>query len=53
MEGRSPYEIMYGHIPRLLPAVSTSNVPAVNEYLEQQEIDNAVARDALLAARYR
>jgi hypothetical protein len=44
---------MYGHIPRSLPAVSTSNVPTVNEYLKQQEIDNAVARDALLTARYR
>jgi hypothetical protein len=28
-------------------------VPAINEYLEQQEVDNTVARDALLAARYR
>jgi hypothetical protein len=53
MDGRSPQEIMYGHIPRSLPAVSTSNVPAVNEYLEQQEVDNAVARDSLIAARYR
>jgi hypothetical protein len=53
MGGRSPNEIMYGHVPRALPVTSTSNVPAVNEYLEQQEIDNAVARDSLFAARYR
>jgi hypothetical protein len=53
MGGRSSNEIMYGHIPRTLPVVSTSNVPAVNEYLEQQEVDNAVAQDSLLAARYR
>jgi hypothetical protein len=51
--GRTPHEIQFGHIPRMLPATSTSNVPAVNEYLEQQEVDNAVARDSLLAARYR
>jgi hypothetical protein len=49
--GRTPNEIQYGHVPRELPAASTSNVPAVNEYLEQQEINNAVARDSLLAAR--
>jgi hypothetical protein len=53
MGGRSPHEIMYGHVLRTLPVVSTSNVPAVNKYLEQQEVDNAVAWDALLAARYR
>jgi hypothetical protein len=53
MGERSPNEIMYGHVPRTLPVISTSNVPAVNDYLEQQEVDNVVARDALLAAQYR
>jgi hypothetical protein len=51
--GKTPNEIQYGHVPREIPAGSASNVPAVNEYLEEQEIDNAVARDSLLAARYR
>jgi hypothetical protein len=50
---RSPHEIQFGHIPRFLPLQFDSNVPAVNEYLDQQAVDNAVARDALLAARYR
>jgi hypothetical protein len=53
MGGKSPNEIMHGHVPRTLPVASTSNVPAVNEYLKQQEVDNAVAQDSLLAARYR
>jgi hypothetical protein len=51
--GKSPHEIMFGHIPTMLPVTSTSNVPSVNEYLAQQEVDFAVARDSLLAARYR
>jgi hypothetical protein len=50
---RSPHEIQFGHVPRLLPLQYDCNVPAVNEYLEQQRINNAIARDALLAARYR
>jgi hypothetical protein len=50
---RTPHEVQFGHIPRILPVEFDSNVPAVNEYLEQQKINNAVARDALLAARHR
>jgi hypothetical protein len=51
--GRTPHELQFGHVPRFLPLRSDSNVPAVDAYLEQQVVDNAVARDALLAARYR
>jgi hypothetical protein len=50
---RSPNEIQFGHAPRFLPLQYDSNVPAVNSYLQQQAVDNAVARDVLLAARYR
>jgi hypothetical protein len=50
---RSPHEVQFGHAPRFLPLQHDSNVPAVNSYLQQQAVDNAVARDALLAARYR
>jgi hypothetical protein len=50
---KSPHEIVFGHIPRMLPVTSTSNVPSVNDYLAQQEVDYAVARDSLFASRYR
>jgi transposase InsO family protein len=47
-----PFEIQFGHLPKELPttygsglaAIFRTNVPDVDAYLEQQVVDNAVAR---------
>ena len=47
INGKTPYEIQYGHTPVSLPDHWTpSNTPAVNEYLQQMNTDNEVAWDA-------
>jgi hypothetical protein len=54
INGKTPFEIQYGHTPINLPDHwTTSNTPAVNEYLEQMKTDNKIAWDALMMARYR
>jgi hypothetical protein len=54
LNGKSPFEIQYGHAPENIPDTWTpSNTPAVNQYLEQMNIDNQIAWDALMISRYR
>ena len=50
--GRSPFEIQFGHSPRSYPMTwDESNVPMVNEYLNQLRIDHDTLHDALTESR--
>src|SRR3990170_2477727 len=50
--GLTPFEVQFGHKPHELPEQwEPSNVPYVNQYLQQLHEDNAAVQDALMHAR--
>jgi hypothetical protein len=51
---KTPFELVIGFTPSLLPRISaTSDVPAVEEMLEERAAKQEEARDALAASKVR
>lgn len=52
--GKSPFEVVLGYTPSLLPsALAPSPVPAVEELIEERKVKIREVRDALAAAKVR